>query len=367
MPLGGLNQARWHHFRPSTLNSLKQENNMNEGILEAIGRTPLIRLKRLFSDSDVRVWAKLESLNPGGSTKDRPALKIIKHGIESGAIKPGATIVESSSGNMGIGLAQVCAYYGLKFICVVDSKTTAQNIRLLKTYGAEVDLVSQPDPNTGEYLQARLDRVHELLAANPGSFWPNQYASLQNSMAHHDTMREIVTATGGNLDYVFCSVSTCGTIRGCAEYARVHKLHTRIIAVDAVGSVIYGDQKAKRLIPGHGAAMRPKLFRADMAERCVHVSDLDCVVGCRLLVRQESILAGGSSGGVLMALKNIIHELPANTNCALIFPDRGERYLDTIYCDEWVESHFGDVSSRWTKTVTTTEKQEEWATATATY
>ena len=336
---------------------------MNEGILGAIGRTPLVRLKRLFAGSGLRVWAKLESLNPGGSTKDRPALRIIRQGIESGAIKPGATIIESSSGNMGIGLAQVCSYFGLKFICVVDAKTTAQNIRLLKTYGAEVDLVSQPDPNTGEYLQARLDRVQELLAVYPASFWPNQYASLQNSMAHHDTMREIVTSLGGNVDFVFCSVSTCGTIRGCAEYARVHKLRTRIIAVDAVGSVIYGEQKAKRLIPGHGAAMRPKLFRSDMAERCVHVSDLDCVVGCRLLVRQESILAGGSSGGVLMALKNIMHELPRDANCALIFPDRGERYLDTIYSDEWVEKHFGDVSSQWT----ITPKEEEWATATATY
>ncbi|HEX6046351.1 MAG TPA: 2,3-diaminopropionate biosynthesis protein SbnA, partial [Pyrinomonadaceae bacterium] len=303
----------------------------------------------------------LESLNPGGSTKDRPALNIIKHGIDSGAIKPGATIIESSSGNMGIGLAQVCSYFGLKFICIVDPKTTAQNIRLLKTYGAEVDVVSEPDPNTGEYLRARLNRVQELLAAHTGSFWPNQYASLQNSMAHYDTMREIVTSAGADLDYVFCSVSTCGTIRGCAEYAQVHKLRTKIVAVDAVGSVIYGDQKAKRLIPGHGAAMRPKLFRNDIAERCIHVSDLDCVVGCRLLVRHESILAGGSSGGVLMALKNVIHELPRNASCALIFPDRGERYLDTIYSDEWVEQHFGDVSSLWTINA----KEEEWA-ATAT-
>ena len=136
---------------------------MNEGILGAIGRTPLVRLKRLFADSDLRVWAKLESLNPGGSTKDRPALRIIKHGLESGAIKSGTTIIESSSGNMGIGLAQVCSYFGLKFICVVDAKTTAQNIRLLKTYGAEVDLVSQPDPNTGEPQEPDLVAAHQMI------------------------------------------------------------------------------------------------------------------------------------------------------------------------------------------------------------
>jgi N-(2-amino-2-carboxyethyl)-L-glutamate synthase len=335
---------------------------MNEGILAAIGRTPLVRLKRIFAGTGLRVWAKLESLNPGGSTKDRPALNIIKHGIETGAIRPGATIIESSSGNMGIGLAQVCSYFGLKFICVVDQKTTPQNLRLLKTYGAEVDLVSDPDPETGEYLQARLDRVQELLTTHTGSFWPNQYANLQNSMAHYETMREIVTESPGELDYVFCSVSTCGTIRGCAEYARVHKLRTKIVAVDAVGSVIFGAPKAKRLIPGHGAAMMPKLFRNDLADRYVHVSDLDCVVGCRLLVRQESILVGGSSGGVLMAVKQIGNELAGNANCALIFPDRGERYLDTIYSDEWVEEQFGDVSSLWS----TSRKEEEWV-ATATY
>src|SRR5262245_57683446 len=136
---------------------------MSEGIMSAIGRTPLVRLKRVLKGISFRLYAKLEGLNPGGSMKDRPAFVIIKHAMESGLLKPGTTVIESSSGNMGIGLAQACLYFGLKFICVVDPKTTPQNIRLLEAYGAEVNLVTEPDPVTGEYLQARLNQVQTLL------------------------------------------------------------------------------------------------------------------------------------------------------------------------------------------------------------
>jgi cysteine synthase A len=259
-------------------------------------------------------------------------------------------VVESSSGNMGIGLAQACSYYGIRFICVVDAKTTSQNANLLRAYGAELDVISKPDPKTGEYLQARIDRVEYLLRSHENSFWPNQYANARNSIAHHQTMREIERALNGELDYLFCSVSTCGTLRGCAEYALTNKLKVKIIAVDAIGSVIYGGPRASRLIPGHGAAIVPCLFRPDLADQCIHVSDLECVVGCRRLARYESILAGGSSGGVLMAVERLSGSIPEGANCVALFPDRGERYLDTIYSDAWVSEHFGDVSHMWSRT-----------------
>jgi cysteine synthase A len=248
---------------------------------------------------------------------------------------------------MGIGLAQVCAYYGLRFICVIDPKTTPQNKLLLKIYGAEINLVEKPDPISGEFLQARIDRVQALLHQFPHSFWPNQYANRLNPHAHHQTMKEIVQALEGQPDYLFCATSTCGTLRGCAEYVRAQNLKTKIFAVDAVGSVIFGGQKQKRLIPGHGAAVRPELYCEDLAERCIHVTDLDCVVGCRRLVKQESILAGGSSGGVLMAAAQVKHDIPSGATCVLIFPDRGERYLDTIYSDEWVATHLGADKRLW--------------------
>jgi cysteine synthase A len=244
---------------------------------------------------------------------------------------------------MGIGLAQACAYLRLKFICVVDAKTTRQNIEILRAYGAEVDVVSEPDPASGEYLQARLERVHALTRALPNSWWANQYANIFNAMAHHRTMDEIVTALDGKLDYLFCSTSTCGTLRGCAEYAREHHLDTRIYAVDAIGSVIFGQPARHRLIPGHGASRRPELFEVGLADRSIHVSDLECVVGCRRLLRQEAILAGGSSGATVMAIHRLKDELRAGATCAAILCDRGERYLDTIYSDAWVGRHFGDV------------------------
>jgi len=320
---------------------------MKENVFSAIGNTPLVQLTQVMPDIPFRLFAKLESLNPGGSIKDRPAKKIIEHGLSVGAISPETVIVESSSGNMGIGLARICSYLGLRFICVVDPKTTKANIRLLEIYGAEVDMVQAPDPVTGEFLQARIDRVQELLDMHRDSFWPNQYANVYNSYSHYETMNEILTALDGELDYLFCATSTCGTLRGCSEYLRKQGLKTKIYAVDAEGSVIFGGRKKKRLIPGHGAAIRPQLYHDELADRCVHVTDVDCIIGCRRLVKYESILAGGSSGAVLMAIEQVRDEIREGSTCAAIFPDRGERYLDTIYSDDWVTEHFGSIPALW--------------------
>jgi cysteine synthase A len=295
-------------------------------------------------DINFRLWAKLESLNPGGSMKDRPALEILRRALETGEIRQGTVVIESSSGNMGVGLAQACAYFGLRFICVVDRKTTQQNVKLLEAYGTEVDMVVAPDPVSGEYLQARIDRVQSLRSSIENSFWPNQYGNPYNALAHHQTMREIMNALDGQVDYVFCATSTCGTLRGCADFVREQGLTTKVFAVDAVGSMIFGGLKKERLIPGHGAALLPELFRSDLADECVHVTDAECVKGCRNLLRREAILAGGSSGAIISAVERIRHRLAAGSTCVVILPDRGERYLDTIYSDAWVRQHLGDVA-----------------------
>lgn len=321
---------------------------MNSGILSTIGNTPLVRLERAVKNASFRLFAKLEMCNPGGSIKDRTAFNMLKKAMEDGDIGTGTTIIESSSGNLGIGLAQACRFLGLHFICVVDPKTTEQNINILKAYGAEISMVKDPDPKTGEFLPARIERVHDLLESIPKSYWTNQYANLNNSGAHYQTMKEIVTALDGKLDYFFCAVSTCGTLRGCSEYIRNNNLGTKIISIDALGSIIYGNPaKCKRLIPGHGAARMPELFRPGLEDEYVHVSDLECVTGCRRLLRREAILAGGSSGGVISAIERKAHEIPDGATCVAIFPDSGERYMDTIYSDEWVEAHFGNVFHLW--------------------
>jgi len=321
-----------------------QSPRVRSSILETIGNTPVVRLGKLFSASGLEVFAKLEALNPGGSIKDRPAYNIITKAMATGEITKDTTIVESSSGNFAIGLAQMCAYLGLRLVCVVDIKTTAQNVRIIEAYGARVDLVSEPDPTTGEYLQARLNRVRQILSSIPNSFWPNQYVNRDNSGSHFGTtMPEIVDLLGHDIDYVFLSTSTCGTLRGCAEFLREQGMRTRIIAVDAMGSVIFGRPAGKRLLPGHGAGVVPKLFSPDLAHDVVHVSDLDCVVGCRRLVQHEAILAGASSGGVISAIERLAadEKLRRPARCVAILADRGERYLDTVYSDSWVQSHLG--------------------------
>src|SRR5262244_995622 len=165
---------------------------MNESILSTIGNTPLVRLTRALPDCPFRLFAKLEGFNPGGSAKDRPALHILQEAMRTGAIKARTVVIESSSGNLGIGLAQACRYLGLRFICVVDPRTTEQNIRIMKAYGAEIDVVSAKD---GEFLRARIKRVQTLLRTIRNSFWPNQYANLANAAAHYKTtMREIAEA-----------------------------------------------------------------------------------------------------------------------------------------------------------------------------
>src|SRR5215468_5864524 len=196
---------------------------MTESILSTIGNTPLVRLTRVLPDCPFRLFAKLEGFNPGGSAKDRPALHILQEAMRTGAIKARTVVIESSSGNMGIGLAQICAYLGLRFICVVDPKTTKPNLDLLKAYGAVVDMVTDCS-RPGDFLQARIDRVQALMRLIPDSYWPNQYANHDNAKAYYETMREIGESLGGDPDYLFCATSTCGTMRGCAEYVRTHQL-----------------------------------------------------------------------------------------------------------------------------------------------
>jgi 2,3-diaminopropionate biosynthesis protein SbnA len=319
------------------------------GILTTIGGTPLVRLERLLPGLNANVLAKMERFNPGGSVKDRTAVSMLLQEIRSGGLDPGrSVVVESSSGNLAIGLAQVCRYFGLRFLCVVDAKTTEQNLAILKAYGAAVEVMEVPDPATGEYLPVRLSRVRELVATIPYAFWPDQYTNPLNPKAHEETMREIAEALGGKVDYLFCPVSTTGTLRGCVDYARAHHLGTTTVAVDAVGSVLFGAASAKRrLIPGHGASVRPALLDPSVPDIVIHVTDLDCVVGCRRLTQREAILAGGSSGATASAVDKLSAVIADGSNCVLIFPDGGDRYLDTIYSDEWVTKHFGEVSHLW--------------------
>ena len=321
----------------------------HKGLADAIGNTPLVQLSRIFPHAEIELFAKLEMLNPGGSIKDRPALNILETALANGAIDHETTIIESSSGNMGIGLAQVCAALGLRLVCVVDSRTSQQNIKMMEIYGATVEVVTEPDPQTNDLLVARINRVKHLVATIPGAYWCNQYGNLANAAAHHQTMAEITEACRRPVDYLFCATSSCGTLRGTADYVRANDLPTQIIAVDAVGSVIFGEPPGRRLIPGHGAARVPELYEAGLEQRHVNITEIDCVAGCRRLLQREGILAGGSSGAVIAAIEQCVPHLPPSSICVAILCDRGERYLDTIYSDTWVQDNLSEPPQEWRK------------------
>jgi 2,3-diaminopropionate biosynthesis protein SbnA len=310
-----------------------------DGLLLTIGHTPLVPLIRLFPNTPYAVYGKLEMMNPGGSSKDRPALFIMQEAIRRGEISSGTTIIESSSGNMGVSLAQICRYLGLRFICVVDPRTTANHLKLIRSLHGEIELVEQADPVSGDYLPARIARVKQLQQEIEDCYWTNQYSNPSNYLAHyHTTMPEILEVLP-QVDYLFCGVSSCGTIRGCAERIRENDQSTKIIAVDAVGSVIFGGMKGPRQFPGLGAALSPPIHRNELVDHIIHVTEKDCVEGCLELVRSEAIVAGASSGGVIAAVKKMQSELENGAICVAILPDRGERYLDTVYNEEWVRQH----------------------------
>jgi len=313
-----------------------------DGILSTVGHTPLVHLQRLFPDAPFQLFGKLEMLNPGGSGKDRSAKNMVLEAYRRGIITGQTTVVESTSGNLGVGLAQVCGYLGLRFVCVTDTRTTPTNLRILRAYGAEVEVVTPSDAINGDLLGARIRRVKELLRKIPNSFWVNQYANENNPRAQYGTMEEIHHELG-RIDFVFVATSTCGTLRGCREYVRDHRLSTKVIAVDAAGSVIFGGASGRRLIPGHGASRVPELYQPGLEDVCIRVTDLDCVKGCYRLLRREAIFAGGSSGGVLMAIARLSEAIPTGANCVAILCDRGERYLETVYSESWVAENFGDV------------------------
>ncbi|QAY65221.1 2,3-diaminopropionate biosynthesis protein SbnA [Paenibacillus protaetiae] len=312
------------------------------GIFHAVGRTPAVPLDRLFPSGKLHVYGKLEWMNPSGSAKDRPAAGMIRDAWKRGLIGPGSVIVESSSGNLAISLAWICAALGMTFICVVDPKTSQQNIRILEAYGARIEPVTAPDPATGEFLPARLARVKQLTESIEGAYWPNQYGNDHNYLAHKETMRELLEQTGP-LDYLFAGVSTCGTIKGCAEWVRGQGLATRLVAVDAEGSVIFGGVKGKRRFPGLGAGIAMPFAQAELLERVEHISDEEMVAGCRLLLRTEGVMAGPSTGGVVAAVRRLEPILPAHAAVGIIMHDRGDRYLDTVYSDVWVKEQFGGI------------------------
>lgn len=308
-----------------------------ESVLDTVGATPLVRLTRCFSRADVEVLAKLEMLNPCGSMKDRPARYIVERGVSEGTLWPGMRLVESTSGNLGVALAVAARMHGMSFTAVVDPNTSRTNLRLLELFGADVDVVTEPD-ETGGYLHTRVRRARGYARTDSEVVWINQYANERNWRAYYDTIgAEILQQVHGPIDYLVGPVSTTGSLQGTARRLRESHPELRVLAVDAVGSVIFGSPPGQRRIPGFGASRVPEIFDPQEIDEVIHVAEGDSAAGCRKLVETEGILAGGSSGAVINALGQLVERLAGPARLITLLPDRGERYLDTVYDDSWSE------------------------------
>lgn len=338
-PFGITRFPSLHVSRPASGKGDRRRPDAAGGILENIGETPLVSFSRFLECGQIELLVKLESSNPGGSAKDRPARRMVERALASGELTRGGTVIESSSGNMGIGLAQVCNYYGLNFICVVDPNAQRENLQIIEALGATVKLVSEPIDD--DFLTARIRRVKELLATHDDAFWPNQYSNDENCMAHYEgTISEIYEQTHGDFDHLFVATSSTGTIQGCQRFLDSHHSSASVTAVDAMGSVLFGGTRGPRKIPGLGAGLLPPLSSTFDCEEVERVSDIDCVVGCRRAAARESTLIGGSAGGVLQAIRRN-QEAYSGSRCVAILHDSGTRYLNTVFSDSWVESTLG--------------------------
>lgn len=305
-------------------------------ILNGIGETPIVRLSRLFRDSRCEVLAKLELFNPGGSVKDRPARYIVERGLAEGSILPNSHIVESSSGNLAIALAMVCRIHGLRFTAVVDPKISPINLRIIQCYGGNIELVTEKD-RQGGYLETRIERVKHMLREQPDAVWINQYANERNWQSHyHGEGEEILRHLDRPMDYLVLGVSTSGTLHGIARRLREAWPNLIVVAVDAAGSVLFGTPPYPRDLPGIGASRVPELLKRDEIGQVIHIDDYESAVACRELVKHEAIFAGGSSGSVIAAIQRLCARLQHAARILTILPDRGERYLDTVYDDEWL-------------------------------
>jgi len=299
--------------------------------LDLVGNTPMVKLD-LPEFTKLSLFAKLEFCNPTGSVKDRAAHYIITKLLVDRVIDQETTIIESSSGNFGIALSAYCRKQGLKFICVVDPHITSVNECLIQLNGAEIIKVDWPD-TSGGYLLTRIAKVKELRQKIANSYWVNQYGNPLNAEAYYRSLGQEIGNSLGRLDYLFLGVSSGGTISGVSNKIKETFPGVKIIAVDIVGSVIFGNPPQKRFIPGIGSSMVPDILKQAKIDDVVMMDESTTIAMCRELMDKHFIFAGGSSGSVYGAVKKYFKEHPPTkeVNVAVMFPDRGDRYVNTIY------------------------------------
>jgi len=312
-----------------------------DSILGLIGNTPLVRLNKIAKNVKPIMLLKLESLNPGGSVKDRIGIAMIETAEKQGFVKPGGTIVEPTSGNTGMGLAMAASVKGYKMIFTMPDKMSEEKRSLLRAFGAEVVVTptNVPPDSPQHYI-----RVAERLAREtPNSFMPNQYVNKMNPLAHYQTTGpEIYRQTDGELDMFVCGVGTGGTITGTGRYLKERKRKIRIVGVDPEGSIFYQRFQGKKeeahpyFVEGIGEDFMPGTFDMSLVDEFVRVSDRDAFHMARRLAREESILVGGSGGAAVVGALKMAEGLMEKQVVVTLLPDTGRNYLSKLFSDKWM-------------------------------
>ena len=324
-------------------NSKKIANN----ILELVGKTPLVKLDKITSALKGEYYAKIEGSNPGHSSKDRIALYIIEEAERKGLLKPGSTIIETTSGNTGFSIAMVSIIKGYDCILAVTSKSSQDKIDMLKAMGANVFIcpANVPADDHRSYYQVA-KKMHEEIK---GSLYINQYFNELNSEAHYKTTGpEIWKQTGGKLTHLVACSGTGGTISGIGKYLKEQNSNIKIIGVDAYGSVLKkyhetGEFDEEEIFPyrveGLGKNLIPSVTDFNVIDKYEKVNDEDSAHSAREIVKKEGIFVGYTSGAAFQAIKqlNNIGEFKDSDKIVVVFPDHGSRYLSKIYSDKWME------------------------------
>jgi 2,3-diaminopropionate biosynthesis protein SbnA len=283
-----------------------------------------------------RFYVKVEGFNPAGSIKIKTARGLVQAAENSGADMLATKLIESTSGNLGAALAVICAAKKYRLICVTDPNSNAAAVSIMRALGAEVVVVRDRDAKGG-YLGTRISYIQKRLAAEPNLYWLNQYANPNNPAAHEQSTAPAVLKAFNRVDYLFIGVGTGGTLMGCVDYFRRRSPDTRIIAVDAVGSVNFGPGTGTtRHIPGLGTSQRPEIIDVCAPDEILLIPEWETVRECRWLARNTGLLTGGSTGTVLAAVRRRATTIPPDATVVAIAPDMGERYLDSVYDDGWV-------------------------------
>jgi cystathionine beta-synthase len=312
---------------------------IKDSILETVGETPLVRLSRIGAGLAPAIVAKLELFNPGGSIKDRVALRLVEAAERDGRLRPGGTIIEPTSGNTGTGLAIAARLKGYRVIAVMPDKMSKEKIDLLRAYGAEV-VVAPTDvaPDSPQSYYRVADRLTEEI---PGAFQPNQYANPANPETHYlSTGPELWRQSGGRITHFVCGVGTGGTITGVARYLKERNPQIEVIGADPVGSIYSNEEVHPYLVEGVGEDFWPSTFDPTVVDRYVTVTDRDSFLTTRRLAAEEGLLVGGSCGLAVYAALQVAQEIgDANALVGVILPDGGRAYLSKIFNDAWMSQY----------------------------